>query len=105
MYDVVMVPVMVMLPDVMMRWCMRCCVLVLSMLMRKVMMGLVCAHWMRLMRRLRWVLMGMRVWMQMAVSRCWDNRLGLRPLSLSISFISLPLFSVACFPIHAASKL
>lgn len=64
MYDVMVVPVVVMLPYMMVRWCVRCSMLVLGVLVRMlsmrmvvlrvlgmlVRMRLVCVHWVRLMR-------------------------------------------------------
>ena len=127
--DVMMVPVVVMLPYMMVGWYVRCSVLVLGMLVRVlamrmvvlgmlVRMGLVCVHWMRLMRRLDSVLLqlvGMRVRMrmlvQMTVGGCRDNRLDLGSISFPVAFTSLNAFlffsapRVPDAPIHASSRL
>ena len=127
-YDVMVVPVMVMLPHMMVRWC----VLVLGMLVRMLSVGMVVlrvlgmlvrmrlvgVHWVWLMRRLDRVLlqlMGMgvrmRMLLQMTVGGCRDNWLGLRSLSLPVAFTPLGPFLVFSAPyvpntpIHASTRL
>ena len=110
-YDMMMVPVVVMVPYMMMGWCVRCSMLVLGMLvqvlaMRMVLrvlgmlvrMGLVCVHWVRLMGldRVLLQLMGVRVLVQMTVGGCRDDWLDLGSLSFPVAII--PLHPFLLFP-------